>query len=217
VPGISEALEGQLNAKEHHRVKIVGGTQLAKAASLLENKLPIEISVSLVRKNVAPRVKSEIGKVAASFEKQDKITVIRALVSGTFPLVYDGKEVELSPSDVEIAYKATEGYSLAERGDLIVLISTERDRSLIYDGLLRDLARQLQQLRKERQYNPTEILGAAYIAGLDDDEVSALSAMKDKLLYLVRVKDVILSKERVEGVDYKTVEIDGREFSFSVQ
>jgi isoleucyl-tRNA synthetase len=98
-----------------------------------------------------------------------------------------------------------------------VFISTTRDKDLTAKGLLRDMARQLQQLRKERQYNPTEILNAAYVASLDGEEIATLSAMKDELTYLVRVKSVELSKEPLDGVNYNTVEIDGREFKISVE
>jgi hypothetical protein len=82
---------------------------------------------------------------------------------------------------------------------------------------LRDLARQLQQLRKERQYNPTHILAAAYVSGLENEEVSALSGMKDMLTFLVRVKSAILSKEPLSNIAYKPIEIDGREFQISVE
>jgi hypothetical protein len=82
---------------------------------------------------------------------------------------------------------------------------------------MRDLARNLQQLRKERQYNPTDILSAAYVAGLDDEETVALTAMKDEMTYLVRVKAAVLSKEPLDKVNYKAAEIDGREFRISVE
>jgi isoleucyl-tRNA synthetase len=88
---------------------------------------------------------------------------------------------------------------------------------LIAKGLLRDLARQLQQLRKERQYNPTDIVNGAYIAGLTEDEIATLSLMKDELTYLVRVKNVSFLEEPVMNVRYKDVEIDGREFKISVE
>jgi isoleucyl-tRNA synthetase len=89
---------------------------------------------------------------------------------------------------------------------------------LIVKGLLRDLARQLQQLRKERQYNPTDIVDAAYVAGLTGEEIASLSLMKDELTYLVRVKTVfLLEQEAAINVSYKVVEIDGREFKISVE
>ena len=216
-PGIYQALQGQLNAESQRIVRIGAGSQLERVASLLENKLPIEVHISLIRKNVAPRVKADIAKVAAAFESLDKLHLIDALKAGTFKLDYGDKSVDISAQDVEIWYKSLAGYSSSERGDLIVFISTTRDKELTYQGLLRDLARHLQQLRKERQYNPTDIIATAFVAGLDDDEVAALGSMKDKLTYLVRVKDAELSKDRAGNANYKAIEIDGREFSISVE
>jgi isoleucyl-tRNA synthetase len=217
IPGITDALQGQLNTENYKVVKIGSGSQLARVAGLLENKLPVEISVALIRKNVAPRVKADIGKVASAFEQINKLALIDALKSGKYLLEYEDKSVELSPADVDISYKALEGYSSAERGDLVVFISTTRDRELIFSGLLRDLARHLQQLRKERQYNPTETLAVARIAGLTDEEIAALEPLKDRLAFLVRVKLVALSKDPKDGVSSKAVDIDGREFHISVE
>jgi isoleucyl-tRNA synthetase len=218
IKGVSDALKGQLNAGQYRLVEIAASSQLEKVAGLLESKMPISATVSLLRKNVAPRVKADIGKVVQAFEAADNKLLLNSLRSGNYALAYDdGKIVELLPSDVEIAYKPTEGFSSSERDGLVVFISTTRDKDLIAKGLLRDLARQLQQLRKERQYNPTDILNAAYIAGLDDEEITALSALKDELTYLVRVKSAMPSREPLDKVNYKPVEIDGREFKISVE
>jgi len=217
VEGVSDALKGQLNAGQYRLVEIAAGSQLEKVAGLLDSKMPISATVSLLRKNVAPKVKADIGKVVQAFEGADKMSLLISLRSGSYALAFDDKTVELSPSDIEIAYKATEGYSSSERDGLVVFISTTRDKDLTAKGLLRDLARQLQQLRKERQYNPTDILNAAYVAGLDDEEIAALSALKDELTYLVRVKSAVPSKEPLDKVSYKTVEVDGREFKISVE
>jgi isoleucyl-tRNA synthetase len=217
IEGVPDALMSQLNAGQYRLVEIATGSQLEKVAGLLDNKMPVSVSVELVRKSVAPRVKADIGKVVQAFERADKLSILNSLRSGSYSLAYDGKAVELSPSDVEISYKAAEGHSSSERDDLVVFISTTRDKDLTAKGLLRDLARQLQQLRKERQYNPTDILSTAYVAGLDGGEVAALSAMKAELTYLVRVKSAALSKEPLDKVNYKSVEIDGREFRISVE
>ena len=217
IEGVSDALKSQLNTGQYKLVEIAAGSQIEKVVGMLDSKMPISFTVALVRKNVASRVKADIGKVSQAFESADKLSVLNSLRSGSYSLAYDGKTVDLSPSDVEITYKASEGYSSSERDDLVVFISTTRDKDLIAKGLLRDLARHLQQLRKERQYNPTDILNAAYVAGLDDEEVATLSAMRDQLTYLVRVKTAVLTKEPLDNINYKSVEIDGREFKISVE
>jgi isoleucyl-tRNA synthetase len=219
IEGISDVLRNQLNAGQYRLVQIGTGSQLEKVANLLYTKMPISVSISLVRRNIAPRVKADIDKVAKAFERVDKLELVHTLQkSEGYLLAYNnGKTIKLSPSDVEIAYKASDGYSCSERDGVVVFVSSIRDKDLIAKGLLRDLARQLQQLRKERQYNPTDIVDAAYVAGLAGEEIARLSLMKDELTYLVRVKNVILLEQATMNVSYKVVEIDGREFKISVE
>lgn len=220
IEGTSNVLENQLNTDHYRLVEIEDGAQLEKVASLLNKRMPISINVSLIRKNIAPRVRADINKVSQAFERVDKLEIIHALQnSNGYELEYDGKTIRLSSSDIELSYKAAEGHSSAERDGLVVFISTVRDKDLITKGLLRDLARQLQQLRKERQYNPTDIVNAAYVVGLTGEEIINLSMMRDDLSYLVRVKDVILLEKEGTGMNvrYKVVEIDEREFKISVE
>jgi isoleucyl-tRNA synthetase len=218
--GISEVLSNQLNADQYRLVEIGTGSQLEKVANLLYTKMPISVNISLVRRNIAPRVKADINRVAEAFEGVDKLQLVHTLQkSEEYVLAYDnrGKTIKLSPFDVEVAYKPSDGYSCAERDGIIVFVSSIRDKDLIAKGLVRDLARQLQQLRKERQYNPTDILDAAYIAGLTGEEIARLSLMKDELTYLVRVKTVFLLEDSAINVSYKVVEVDGRELKISVE
>jgi isoleucyl-tRNA synthetase len=217
--GISDVLRNQLNAGQYRLEEIGTGSQLEKVANLLYTKMPISVNISLVRRNIAPRVKADINRVAEAFERVDMLELIRTLQkSKEYLLPYNnGKTIKLSPSDVEIAYKASDGYSCSERDGLVVFVSSIRDKDLIAKGLLRDLARQLQQLRKERQYNPTDIVDAAYITGLTGEEIASLSLMKDELTYLVRVKTVFLLEDAAINISYKVVEIDGREFKISVE
>ena len=218
--GMSYVLENQLNTDRYKLVEISKASQLEKVASLLNKRMPIAIGISLIRKNIAPRVKADINKVSEAFEKANKFELIHALQkSAGYQLGYDGKTINLSSSDIEISYKASDGYSSSERDGLVVFVSTTRDKDLITKGLLRDLARQLQQLRKERQYNPTDVINAAYVVGLTDEEMINLSNMKDDLSYLVRVKNVTLleKEDNHMNVRYKVVEIDEREFKISVE
>ena len=217
--GVSDVLGNQLNAGKYRLVEIRTGSQLEKVANLLYTKMPISVDVSLVRRNVAPRVKADISRVLEAFERVDKLELVHILQkSEEYLLAYNNdKTIKLSPPDVEIAYKASDGYSYSERDGVLVFVSSVRDNDLIAKGLLRDLARQLQQLRKERQYNPTDIVDAAYVVGLTGEEIARLSLMREELTYLVRVKSVLLLEDATINVSYKVVEIDGRKFKISVE
>ena len=47
--------------------------------SLIENRMPIIPNIKLINKNIAPRVKADIVKVAYAFEKIDKMELLKSL------------------------------------------------------------------------------------------------------------------------------------------
>jgi isoleucyl-tRNA synthetase len=122
----------------------------------------------------------------------------------------------LRPDDVELSYESAEGYALAENEDTLVFIDAQRDRDLVTKGLMRDLARNLQQLRKERGYNTTDIIPSANIAGLEEEEILPLQSMEEELKYLVRVTKIVFTKERFIDVKYKMIELEGRKLHISI-
>ena len=218
VSGISNILKNQLNVENYALIEIRSDTALQKLLSLFANKLPIVPNIELIRKKIAPRVKENIGKVTLAFEKVDKIKLLESLnLSGTFLIVYEGGATSISVDDLKLSYLVSDGYVMTERDDLMVFISTERDKELTSKGFLRDLARNLQQLRKESGYNPTDILSTAFVANLDDEEISFLSPLKEELKYLVRVKSVVLTKDLIEKINYKLIDLEGRNLNVSIQ
>ena len=217
---ISEILKNQLNVQSYKVKLIHASNRMEKILEMINVHLPISPLVSIIRKSVAPQVKSDIGKVLLEFEKLDKVEILHTLkTTKKFRLVYDEASssfIDLFEKDLEISFSIKEGYVYAEKENLMIFMSTNRDQNLMTQGLVRDLARNLQQLRKEKSYNPTEILSTAYIADLEQDEVSSLSLHTNDLTYLVRVKSLVLSQEKKEGIEYKIIEIDGREISISI-
>ena len=127
------------------------------------------------------------------------------------------EKLELNSGDLELSYDSAEGYAMSERDNMIVFIATKRDEDLTAKGLLRDLARNLQQLRKECGYNPTEIISSAFIANLEENEISVLSQLREELMYLVRVKSVILSKEPISKTNSKIVDLEGRKLKICLE
>jgi isoleucyl-tRNA synthetase len=223
---ISEILKNQLNVQSYKVKQIHTSNTVEKVLEMINAHLPVLPLISIIRKNVAPQVKSDIGKVISEFEKIDKEEVLYTLKTAKkFRLLYDKTSsssssassfIDLYEKDLEISFSVKEGYVYAEKENLMIFMSTNRDQNLITQGLVRDLARNLQQLRKEKSYNPTEILSTAYIADLEKDEVSSLSLHTTDLTYLVRVQSIVLSEEKKEDIEYKIIEIDGREISISI-
>jgi isoleucyl-tRNA synthetase len=137
--------------------------------------------------------------------------------SGKYILSYKGGKIDLTSDDLEVSYDAGKDHVMSEKEGMIVFIDTNRNDDLATKGLLRDLARNLQQLRKECGYSPTDVLANAYIANLEDEEISILSKLKDELMFLVRVKSVVLLKQSIEKANSKIIDIDGRKLKISLE
>lgn len=99
-----------------------------------------------------------------------------------------GYATTLSEIDSETQNKG----SLASEDDLHVLLDTNRDEQLIGEGLMRDLARRVQALRKELGFAPTDILGTVYLAHLAPKSTNLLKPHLKTMTELVRTKEICL-------------------------
>jgi isoleucyl-tRNA synthetase len=95
-------------------------------------------------------------------------------------------------------YVAGENWVSASEGEVTVFVSGHRDEKLLGEGLMRDLARRVQALRKERGYVPTDVLDAVHIAELDDESIGLLESYLQEMAELVRAKKVYLHSSRSE-------------------
>jgi isoleucyl-tRNA synthetase len=217
-PDLMEILRNQINAQNCRLIEIPTlKSQISKMNSLIANGAPINVEMHISTKSVAPRVKSKITPLIRDFEGIDKISVLQSLdEEGKITLNVLGEKVELEENDLVMEYFPLDGYSSAELDGLVVFISTSRSNHLIKMGFLRDLARNLQQLRKEHGRNPTDVLPIAHVARLDESEMKDLYQLKDELKFLVRVNEIVFSLNAVDGVSYKTIDLDGRQILISI-
>ncbi len=217
-PVLMEILRNQINAQNCRLIEIPSfKSQTSKLNSLIANGAPIGVEMHISTRSVAPRVKSKIAPLIQGFKEIDKIKVLRSLdAEGKITVNVLGEKIELEENDLDIEYFPLDGYSSVELDGLVVFISTSRSSHLIKMGFLRDLARNLQQLRKEHGRNPTDILPVAHVARLNESEIEDLSQLKDELKFLVRVNEVIFSLDALGGVSYKTIDLDGRQILISI-
>jgi isoleucyl-tRNA synthetase len=86
----------------------------------------------------------------------------------------------------------------ASEGDLSAHLNKRRDEKLQGEGVMRDLARRVQALRKELGFTPTDILDAVHLAELDPESTRLLEPYLTEMAQLVRTKKVHFHKERLE-------------------
>jgi isoleucyl-tRNA synthetase len=108
--------------------------------------------------------------------------------------------------------------SLASENGLHVLMDTQRDETLQGEGVMRDLARRTQALRKELGFMPTEILEKVCIADLDQDTIKLLKPHLKTMAELVRSKQVTLQRTKsAPHHQWHEVNLDDKKVNIAIQ
>jgi isoleucyl-tRNA synthetase len=116
-------------------------------------------------------------------------------LEGVFLELANVKEVEYVEEMPEVDLKK---WALASGDGVHVLLDTHRDEALLGEGIMRDLARRVQALRKELGFMPTDILDAVHVAELDPQSVKLLEPYLTEMAELVRTKKVHVHRKRIE-------------------
>ena len=156
---------------------------------------------------VGAMFKERTREVFASLRPLEGKGALDALWRGK-PLQAGGFEVPLSVFELTVSPKA--GFEASEKGGVFVAISKERDDRLVAEGLVRDVARRLQALRKEKGYVPTAMLRSASVAGLEQEDLELMGPLTEDIAFLVRVKRVSLARDRGSEKGWSESDLDGR-------
>jgi isoleucyl-tRNA synthetase len=114
-------------------------------------------------------------------------------------------------------YVGGENWASSQEGDIIVFVSGQRDETLLGEGIMRDLARRVQALRKEMGFMPTDVLESAHIAELDAESMTLLEPYLEEMAELVRTRKVYLHKSRSEvEAEWHISELDGRKILINI-
>jgi isoleucyl-tRNA synthetase len=135
------------------------------------------------------------------------------------PLLLDLTNVKSAEyATVVPEYVGGENWVSSQENDLTVLISGQRDDKLLGEGIMRDLARRVQALRKEMGFTPTDVLDSAHIAELDAESMTLLEPYLDEMAGLIRTGKVYLHSKRdeVDEADWHESELDGKKIYLNI-
>ena len=212
---LSELLKSQLNVEKFTIFEMEKFDGLEQVLELKKQNLPIIPKVELDRKKIGPKAKQHMNALLKKFSETNPNDIIMNIhQKGTFVFDIDGTSITLDKEDFIVDFDAKEGHAVSKRDNFVVFISTTRNQEMMAKGLIKDLARRLQTLRKERGYNPTEILNKASILDLDSESLQMVKGKESELAFLVRVKEVNFTESCKE---YKDDDIDGKKIRISVE
>jgi isoleucyl-tRNA synthetase len=212
---LSDLLQSQLNIEKFSIVETEKESGLEQLLELKQLGLPVKAVIELERKRIGPKAKQHMVKLVATFSETNPEEIISSLQKdGKYDFDIDGETISLDSEDFVVDFDASENFAVAKRDNYIVFISTSRNREMMAKGLVKDIARRLQTLRKERGYNPTDVLGVASILDLDEESLEMIKERAGDLAFLVRVKQVNFTESCKE---YKDDDIDGQKIRISVE
>ena len=208
-------LTAQLNVERCNILEMDNFGGLEQILEMKQLKLPITPKMELDRKKIGPKAKQHMNALVQKFSetRPDEISDVLSQ-KGSFTFDLDGEKIVLDKEDIILDFEAKEGFAVAKRENFVVFISTTRNREMMARGLIKDLARRLQTLRKERGHNPTDILNRASILDLDPESLKMIKEKTKELSFLVRVKEVNFTDSCKA---YKDEDIDGQKIRISVE
>lgn len=209
ITGFWESLQRRMNVDVLHPP--ISGTHTSGPEQYMEMHragMPVIPIISANRGRLGPRMKSRMGGLIRALEGADTHMVAESISKGSCMLDVDGSQVSIYPEDVSVECGPANGYQMASRNGYTVFVSTDSTEETRAAWLLRDVARRLQNLRRENGHNPTDILDIATILDLDIKAQMLVNDGRFDLAGLVRVRHV--SFEDTEHNDvYKKEDIDG--------
>ncbi len=212
---LSELLQSQLNVEDYKIIELENHEGILEMLEMKKSDVPVIPMIELNRKTIGPKAKQNLGKLLEIFSETKPDDIIQGLEKdGLFTFDTNGTKISLDINDFIIEFDVQDDFAFSRRDNLIGIISTTRNEELMTKGLIRDLARRLQALRKERGYNPTDVLDTASILDLDEESLTMLKNKTEELSFLVRVKQVNFTQTCKK---YKDDDIDGQKIKISVE
>ncbi len=173
----------------------------------------IEDAGDLAKQVAIPNAKKLGPKYGKDVQK-----IIVAAKSGDFELLESGQiqigEFTLEPDEIELAYKGREGQTIESQDGVVVALDLQVTEELKQEGLVRDLIRYIQELRKEADFD------------VSDRIVTRLEAEGQLELAITHFADMIksetLSMELIQDGDLeaeiqKDFEIEGLKVKISIK
>lgn len=158
---------------------------------------------------LGPKFKNKAEDVATAIEKGDPEKIVEDMEEKSETKV-DGFEIE--EEDIEVSEEVTDGYEFSKKKDMKVYIDVEIDEELKTEGLVRDVVRRIQTMRKELELGYTQKIKTNYQG---EDELE--SAIKELNEY---VKKETLSRELSKGKSEEGLKkewsIDGKNLTIYV-
>ena len=163
-------------------------------------------------KVLGPRFGKQVQQVRQVLAKADGAALQAELQAGGITIEIDGKAETLTAEEVEVRLTPKEGFAAAQGKQLVVVIATEITEELRKEGLVREVIRALQDIRKDQNLAYDARIAVVYFT----EDAALNEAIGDFRDYIA--KEVLAStlESGTANGTAKAVEIEGSELQLLV-
>ncbi|MEM2141845.1 MAG: isoleucine--tRNA ligase [Candidatus Thorarchaeota archaeon] len=157
-------------------------------------------------KVLGPRVRDKMRQLVASLESTDVTSLRRDLEKGSARLRVGDEYIELVPGDLEFEETMPDNIGVAQCRMGTVYVDVSRTRELLAEGLIRDVTRRVQVMRKELDLSVEQFVKIA-IRFSDEESRELAQSFTDYLSSETRARSlkILGPKGRTRWSDFKHV------------
>ena len=162
---------------------------------------------------LGPRLGRELEQVRQALAERDQAEVLaqwRKKEAVTLEIA--GRSVVLEPAELNVTEQALAPYSVATSRDIVVGINTDLTPELIEEGTVRDLIRQVQNMRKEADLRVEERI----LVGISGDGHLTRALQRFESYFLAEVLGTRLVENLESPIHQKVVNLNGADVSIHI-
>lgn len=166
---------------------------------------------------LGPRFGARFPKVRAALAKADAGFIVRQIRAGqSIVLSIDGEQVELTPTDILVETQPMTGLAVTVEQGITVAIDAVITPALRDEGIVRDLVRAVQSLRRDADFQLDQHIVVG-ILGADAEVLSALTAYELYLRQETLAEDVLLDQDGQPWERSEMIKVNGIDLTLAVR
>ncbi len=170
--------------------------------------------INLNLQALGPKLKDKIPKLLSEVEKLDHNQLaIELQQQGVLQLEVEGKTIRLYPDEVDVKTMPKSGYAADETSEMEIYLALEITKDLAEEGIVRDIVRRIQSMRKDLNLDYTQKI-TVYYEG-DDFVKESVSKFDDYIKQETLAID-LMNEEREAAIS-ETWKINGRTVFLSLE
>ncbi len=148
-------------------------------------------------------------KKAADVISKLSVEHIRAILDGKdIALDVEGKEIIFNEGNIIIERKEKDALKVLNEGSLTAALDSQLTQELIQEGIVRDIVRLIQNIRKQNNFSVTDRIKVVFIS-LPEEVKQAITAFKEYLKNEVLATDIIYAshEQEISTVPLQTIHV----------